>query len=47
MTEAGHAHFRRHRISIDIIADVVWLYYSFSLSCGNVEDLLGEARHRL
>ena len=42
MTEAPHAHFRRHRFPAEIIAHAVWLYYRFPLSLRDVEDLLAE-----
>jgi putative transposase len=42
MTEAPHAHFRRHRFPAEIIAHAVWLYYRFPLSFRDVEDLLAE-----
>ncbi|MBB3387239.1 MULTISPECIES: transposase [unclassified Rhizobium] len=42
MTEASHAHFRRHRFPAEIIAHAVWLYYRFPLSLHDVEDLLAE-----
>ncbi|MBB3571030.1 transposase-like protein [Rhizobium sp. BK491] len=40
MTEAPHAHFKRHRFPVKIIAHAVWLYYRFPLSLRDVEDLL-------
>jgi putative transposase len=42
MTEAPHAHFKRHRFPAEIIAHAVWLYYRFPLSFRDVEDLLAE-----
>ena len=42
MTEAPHAHFRRHRFPAEIIAHALWLYYRFPLSLRDVEDLLAE-----
>lgn len=42
MTEARHAHFKRHRFRGEIIAHAVWLHYWFSLILREVEDLLVE-----
>jgi putative transposase len=42
MTEAPHAHFKRHRFPTEIIAHAVWLYYRFPLSFRDVEGLLAE-----
>ena len=42
MTEAQHAHFRRHRFLAEIIGHAVWLYYRFPLGFRDVEDLLAE-----
>ncbi len=42
MTEAPLVHFKRHRFPAEIIAHAVWLYYRFSLSLRDVEDLLAE-----
>ena len=42
MTEAPHAHFRRHRFPAEITARSVWLYYRFPPSFRDVEDLLAE-----
>ena len=36
--------FRRHRISPDVIRYAVWLYYRFTMSLRDVEDLLAERR---
>jgi putative transposase len=34
--------YKRHRFPRDIIAYAVWLYYHFSLSYREIEDLLAE-----
>jgi putative transposase len=34
--------YRRHRFPIDVIQQVVWLYFQFPLSLRNVEDLLAQ-----
>ena len=34
--------YKRHRIPPDIISHAVWLYYRFSLSYRDIEDLLAE-----
>lgn len=42
MTEEHQLHYHRHRFPAEIIAHAVWLYYRFSLSFRDVEDLLAE-----
>jgi len=34
--------FKRHRFPADIIRQAVWLYYRFSLSFRDVEELLAQ-----
>ena len=34
--------FKRHRFSPDVIRHAVWLYYRFTMSLRDVEDLLAE-----
>lgn len=42
MTEEPQPRYRRHRFPAEIIAHAVWLYYRFSLSFRDVEDLLAK-----
>jgi len=34
--------FQRHRFSADVIRQAVWLYFRFSLSFRDVEDLMAQ-----
>ena len=38
--------YKRHRFSPDTISYAVWLYYRFSLSHRDIEDLLAEVQHK-
>ncbi len=42
MTAVSPIRYKRHRFPAEIIAHAVWLYYRFSLSLRDVEDLLAE-----
>jgi transposase-like protein len=35
--------FKRHRFPADVIRQAVWLYFRFTLSFRDVEELLGES----
>jgi putative transposase len=34
--------YKRHRFPPEVIRQAVWLYFKFSLSLGDVEDILAE-----
>ena len=34
--------YRRHRFHPDIVRQAVWLYFRFTMSCRDIEDLLAE-----